>query len=177
MSAPAYRLPAVVQNGYVVRDLEAAVDHWTRKLGVGPFYSLQHVQFGDAWFHGERLGIDMSVAVAQAGEVQIELIVQHNDSPSIYTDFLTRHGEGLQHVGVLTPSLDRDVAQLKALGVTPVQWGATAAGMRFAYLDTDFHPGAMVELIETGAAIEAFFGRVRRAAVDWDGSRPLRLLS
>jgi methylmalonyl-CoA/ethylmalonyl-CoA epimerase len=144
---------------------------------VGPFYSLQHVQFGDAYFRGQRLGIDMSVAVGQAGPIQIELIVQHDDSPSIYTEFLKRHGEGLQHVGVLTPSLDAELKQLKALGVTPVQWGATAAGMRFAYVDTDFHPGAMVEYIETGEAIEAFFGRVRRAAVDWDGSRPLRPLS
>ncbi len=28
----------VRQNGYVVRDLEAAMKHWTQVLGVGPFF-------------------------------------------------------------------------------------------------------------------------------------------
>jgi hypothetical protein len=28
----------VCQNGYVVRDIEAAMAHWTQVLGVGPFY-------------------------------------------------------------------------------------------------------------------------------------------
>ena len=59
----------------------------------------------------------------------------------------------------------------------PVQWGITAGGMRFAYLDTDLHPGCMVELIERGPAVDAFFSMVRRGAERWDGSRPLRLLT
>ncbi len=61
-------------------------------------------------------------------------------------------------------------------GIEPVQWGATANGMRFAYLNTDRQPGGMIELIETGPAVEAFFAKIRNAAADWDGSRPLRRL-
>jgi hypothetical protein len=30
----------VCQNGYVVRDIEAALKHWTEVLGVGPFYPM-----------------------------------------------------------------------------------------------------------------------------------------
>ena len=45
--------------------------------------------------------------------------------------------------------------------------------MRFAYLDTDAHPGAMIELIENGPAVEAFFAMVKKGAANWDGSRPL----
>jgi hypothetical protein len=26
------------QNGYVVRDIQSAMKHWTEVLGVGPFY-------------------------------------------------------------------------------------------------------------------------------------------
>ena len=58
-----------------------------------------------------------------------------------------------------------------------MQWGATAKGMRFAYLDTDAHPGAMIELIETGPAVEAFFAMVKQGAANWDGARPLRRLT
>jgi len=166
----------VIQNGFVVRDLEAAVLHWSGKLGVGPFYLIEHIEFGEAYFRGAPLELDMSVAIAQWGEMQIELIQQHDTAPSIYTEFKARHAEGLQHVGVLTPSLDAQLARLSLLGLQPVQWGATAAGMRFAYVDSDAHPGGMLELIENGPAVEAFFGRVRKAAESWDGSRPLRRL-
>jgi hypothetical protein len=166
----------IVQNAFVVRDLNTAVEYWTTKIGVGPFYLLDHVQFGPVYFRGAPLAIDMSVAIAQWGDVQIELIVQHDAAASIYTEFLARHGEGLQHLGVMTASLDEHLERLRPLGIEPVQWGGTANGMRFAYINTDRQAGGMIELIETGAAVEAFFAKVRRAAVNWDGTRPLRPL-
>ena len=180
MSAPPPRVPqfgAIVQNGYVVRDLETAAHHWSGKLGVGPFYALEHIPYGRVYFRGQPLVMDMSVAIAQWGEIQIELIQQHDTSASIYTEFAARHGEGLQHIGVMTKSLDEHLARLKPLGIEPVQWGATATGMRFAYLDTDAHPGGMIELIESGPAVEAFFSMIRRAADTWDGTRPMRKLN
>jgi len=165
-----------VQNGFVVRDIEAAVAHWAGTVGIGPFFVLEHIAFGEVFFRGTPLELDLSVAIAQWGEVQVELIVQHNAAASIYTEFAARHGEGLQHIGVMTPSLDRHLERLRSAGIESVQWGATAAGMRFAYVNTDAHPGAMIELIETGPAVEAFFGMVRNAAAAWDGTRPLRRL-
>jgi len=170
------RFGPIVQNAFVVRDLQAAVEHWSGRIGVGPFYLLEHIPFGDVYFRGAPLTLDMSVAIAQWGEVQIELIVQHDTVPSIYSEFLARHGEGLQHVGVMTDSLDAHLERLRPLGIEAVQWGATAAGMRFAYVDTDRQAGGMIELIETGPAVEAFFAKVRGAAAHWDGTRPLRRL-
>jgi hypothetical protein len=167
----------IVQNAYVVRDLAVAAHHWSSKVGIGPFYAIEHIAFGAVYFRGAPLAIDMSVAIAQWGEIQIELIQQHDSAASIYTEFAARHGEGLQHVGVMTPSLDEHLAGLKSQGIAPVQWGATATGMRFAYVGTDAHPGGMIELIETGPAVEAFFAMVRKAAIGWDGTRPLRRLT
>jgi methylmalonyl-CoA/ethylmalonyl-CoA epimerase len=170
------RFGPIVQNAFVVRDLEIAVAHWSASVGVGPFYLLDHIQYGDVFFRGTPLTMDMSVAIAQWGDIQIELIQQHDTAASIYTEFLARHGEGLQHLGVMTQSLDEHLERLRPLGIKPVQWGATANGMRFAYIDTDKQAGGMIELIESGPAVEAFFAKVRRAADDWDGSRPLRRL-
>ena len=167
----------VVQNAFVVRDLEAAVEQWSSKIGVGPFYLLEHVQFGPSFLRGAPLAIDISVAIAQWGSLQIELIVQHNAAPSIYTEFLSRHGEGLQHLGVMTEALDEHLERLAKLDIEPVQWGATGAGMRFAYLNSDRHCGGMIELIERGTAVDAFFAMVRRGAEGWDGTRPLRRLA
>ena len=88
----------VCQNGYVVRDIEAAMTFWTEKLRVGPFFYLPKV--GIDWFRyrGKESPLQMSVALANSGDLQIELIQQRNDAPSMYLDFLAHHREGLQHV-------------------------------------------------------------------------------
>ena len=166
----------IVQNAYVVADLEAAIAHWSETVGVGPFFLMEHIAFGDVWFRGAPLRLDLSVAIAQWGEIQVELVTQHDASPSIYREFAALHGEGLQHVGVMTASVDEHLRRLASRGIEPVQHGATANGMRFAYVSTDAHPGGMIELIESGPAVDAFFAMVRNAARGWDGSRPLRRL-
>jgi methylmalonyl-CoA/ethylmalonyl-CoA epimerase len=125
-------------------------------------------------YKGKPSGIDMSVAIAQWGEVQVELIQQFNDAPSIYSEFTGREKGGLQHVGVMTNSVADDLVRLGELGIEAVQQGHTGTGIRFAYLDTDDHPGAMIELIEAGPAITGFFQMVKDAARGWDGSEPIR---
>ncbi len=162
-------LGPVMQNGFVVTNLNAAIDHWAHRLGVGPFFVFEKVAFKECWYRGKAAtDIDLTVAIAYWGEVQIELIRQRNQVPSIYTDFAARGRTGLQHMGVMSANLDADLARLKARGITPVQHG-TAPGMRFAYVDSDHHEGGMIELIEATPAAVAFFAKIRRAARDWDG--------
>lgn len=147
-------------------------------MGVGPFFLLEHIAFAECRYRGRPAPIDLSVAVGQWGEVQVELIRQHDETPSIYTDFDGSRAGGLQHVGVMTDSVAADLERLGRLGIQPVQAGATANGIRFAYVNTDAlpggHPGGMIELIERGRAIEGFFRLVRESAVDWDGRDPVR---
>jgi catechol 2,3-dioxygenase-like lactoylglutathione lyase family enzyme len=166
----------VMQLGFVVPDLEAAIAHWRNRIGLGPFFVLSGVEFAELRYRGQPTEVQMAVALAQWGEVQVELIQQLNAAPSIYEDYPGRALGGLQHVGVMTDSLDAHLARLAPQGLQPVQWGATANGIRFAYLETDEIPGSMVELIESGPAINEFFALVRRAAQGWDGSDPVRRL-
>ena len=162
----------VMQLGYVVPDLERAMRHWV-SLGVGPFFVLPHVRFAETRYRGQPTEFDMSVGLAQWGEVQIELIQQYDEGPSIYRDFAYRATGGLQHVGVMTDSVDADLARLRPLGIESVQSGSTATGIKFAYVSTDLYPGAMVELIQHGT-IDDFFKMVRQAAQGWDGRDPVR---
>jgi hypothetical protein len=164
----------VMQLGFVVPDLEHGMRHWLDKVGIGPFFVLEHVKFAQVVYKGKPSGIDMSVAIAQWGEVQVELIQQFNDAPSIYSEFTGREKGGLQHVGVMTNSVADDLVRLRSRGIEAVQQGHTGTGIRFAYLDTDDHPGAMIELIEAGPAITGFFQMVKDAAQGWDGSEPIR---
>jgi methylmalonyl-CoA/ethylmalonyl-CoA epimerase len=163
----------VIQMGFVVPDLDRAMEHWTGTVGVGPFYVLSHIRFAEALYRGRPTNADISVGIAQWGEIQVELIQQYNDAPSIYRDFPYRERGGLQHVGVMTTSVADDLARLRPLGVEAVQSGSTANGIRFAYVSTDHYPGAMIELIEHGP-IDEFFAMVRQAAQGWDGTQPVR---
>lgn len=166
-------LGPIMQNGFVVHDWREAATHWAKQLGVGPFFAMEHIAFAECYYRGNPVAIDMSVAIAYTGEQQIELVQQHNDAPSIYTDFLARNEPGLQHVGTLVDDLDRAIEE-HGFGDKLLQHGKTAAGQRFAYVDTVMHNGTMLELIEADAGMRKAFDYMRSAAADWDGKDPIR---
>jgi hypothetical protein len=88
----------VCQNGYVVRDIASAMNFWTEVLRIGPFFYVPSVKVDWYRYKGKESPLEMSVALANSGDLQIELIQQRNDAPSMYLDFLREHGEGLQHM-------------------------------------------------------------------------------
>ena len=45
---------------------------------------------------------------------------------------------------------------------------------RFAYFDTEAHPDTIVEISDISGAKGAFFEHIRRKAMDWDGTDPIR---
>src|SRR6187455_139580 len=118
------RFGPVMQLGFVVPDLDQAMEHWTGTVGVGPFFVLSHIQFAEVLYRGKPTDADISVAVAQWGEVQVELIQQFNESPSIYSHFPYRAQGGLQHVGVMTHSVQDDLDTLRPCGIEAVQRGS-----------------------------------------------------
>ncbi len=163
----------VMQNAWVVEDLDAALGHWINKMGVGPFYVFEHIKFQEIFFRGEPSTVDMTAAIAYWGDMQIELIKQYDAKPSIYRDFTSKGLSGMQHMGVITEHMDEDLKRLKLLGIVPVQWGSMPTGMRFAYVSSDALPGTMIELIEPVPAIAEFFQSMKTAAAGWDGSNPI----
>lgn len=167
----------IMQNGYIVRDLDRAMKHWTEVMGVGPFFVTTKIPFVECLYRGAACNIDLAVAISFSGDLQIELVEQKNESPSVYRDHLQRFGEGLHHAGVLSDQYDADIARLAAQGFTAVQQGRITSGMRFAYLDSDRgFPGAMIELIESSPGMRRFLDRVKTQAREWDGRDPVRML-
>ncbi len=163
----------IFQNGFAVHDWREAAEHWVNVMGVGPFFVLRNIEFDWCEYRGEPVDLDLSVALAFSGGQQIELVQQHNDTPSIYTDFLAHNAPGLQHMGVLIDDLQ---ATLDTQGLRDkiVQQGRTASGINFAYVDTILHNGTMLELIEADEAVRGAFDGMRDAAANWDGADPIR---
>lgn len=166
---------AVAQNGYVVRDIHAAMDHWINVLGVGPWFYVEKVKTDYFRYHGEDSNLEMSVAVANSGDLQIELIQQLNDAPSMYKDFLDAGREGLQHVAYWSKDYQAVYDNALALGYRVGHEGQIGGEKgRFSYFETELHPGSVVELSDVSGPKGVFFEFVKKAAQNWDGSNPIR---
>jgi hypothetical protein len=118
--------------------------------------------------------VDISLALANSGTLQIELIQQRNDAPSLYLDFLRAGHEGLQHLGYGTHTFDADVARLLEQGYSIGHAGSVSGRGPFVYLLTESHPGTIVELFDMSQGRERVFAGIAAAAQNWDGRDPIR---
>jgi hypothetical protein len=165
----------VCQNGYVVRDIEAALKHWTEVMGVGPFFYIDRVKCDWFTYRGEPSPVEMSIALGNTGDLQIELIQQRNDAPSMYLDFLNAGHEGMQHMSYWTTDYQADYDRARAAGYKVGHEGQIGGPQgRFVYFDTETHPGTVIEMSDISGAKGKFFEHIRKAAIDWDGSDPVR---
>jgi hypothetical protein len=165
----------VCQNGYVVRDIEAALKHWTEVMGVGPFYYIDRVKCDWFTYKGEPSPVEMSIALGNTGDLQIELIQQRNDAPSMYMDFLNAGREGLQHMSWWTTDYQAQYDRAIAAGFKVGHEGQIGGPQgRFVYFDTETHPGTVIEMSDISGAKGKFFEHIRKAAIGWDGTDPVR---
>ncbi len=162
------------QNGYVVRDIEAAMRHWTEVLAVGPWYYAPLAPITEFRYLGEPSAIEVSIALANSGPLQIELIQQLNDAPSLYRDFLAAGHEGLQHVAYWTENFALERDRALAAGYRIGHEGQTGAYGPFVYFLTEAHPGTVVELSDVGGPKQRLFELIAEAARTWDGTDPIR---
>src|SRR4029077_17026790 len=64
------------QVGIVVRDIEKAMRHWVEVCGIGPWFYAEQLPLTEFRYKGRVYDIRMSVALANSGDVQLELIQQ-----------------------------------------------------------------------------------------------------
>ena len=145
-------LMQVNQIALVVRDLDAAVRRYWEMLGVGPWkvYTYGPPLVRDMTYRGKAQEYRMRLALAQMGPLVVELIQPLSDR-NIYVEHLDRKGEGLHHLGIIVPSLDRGVAEAERQGFTVLQSGRGYGRFGdggFAYFDTEASLGVILELIE-----------------------------
>lgn len=159
----------VRQEGYIVRDMEAAVRHWTESLGVGPFFLMGDVKV-PVVYKGASATAELKVAFSHHGDFQIEITEQTNDVPTIWSDFIKAGGEGFHHCAFWTTDFQRDLAAAQALGMEPVQTALNASSM--CYFEPQ--PGMVFELSEHGPHSSALRARIAEECRNWDGSDPVR---
>lgn len=170
---------SVVQQGYVVPDVEEAIGHWLAR-GIGPFF-IADIKGMSGQYDGEHISADMRAGFAYCGDQQIEVITPEGTSPSIYKDYLKSNpAGGLQHLAYWVDDIDAKLDEVAATGQEFKVWqryGEAPDYKAHAYIDSAAAPGVMVQLMARSDFYEMFFGIMKQAADSWDGTTdPVRML-
>lgn len=164
-----------MQMAYVPADFQASLRFWTGTMGVGPFFLRPHFGYDKLLYRGTPSSVDFSIAVAYWGDMQIELIEQHNSAASIYSSWRNGGHHGVHHFCILVDDIGIARAICAEDGFEIVQEIYLPAA-EVIYVDAGGGSGTLLEIIQIGAAGKEGFARMRDAARDWDGSDPVRVV-
>ena len=124
-------------------------------------------------FHIAQEGRPGPVLVDVPRDVQLELIQQRCDTPSMYRDFLAAGYEGMQHWSSWPVDYEDKLQHALSAGYSVGQQGDSARG-RFVYLWDEGHPGTVIEMAHMTPTRKSIFDAIRAAAVGWDGTDPIQ---
>jgi hypothetical protein len=164
------------QLGHVVDDIVSAAKRWSSTFGIGPFHVLPVVDQQLTHADGNVRTLRIQVAVAQAGPVQIELIQQHCDTPSLYRDWSKHSTSAFHQVATVTSDYAGKKAHFEALEYEVVA-ESLGGSFRVAYVDTVAGFGFYTEIVEHTPRFLEQLDAISRTCATWDGTDPVRLLT
>jgi hypothetical protein len=164
----------LIQTAFVVRDIHESIATYVSKLNVGPWFLIERFTPAEARYRGQPTNLVVSVAFAYRGAMMLELIQQHDESPSVFRDVVIARGYGFHHFGIATETYDALFKSHLAVGFE-CAFAARTTG-RLAMFETSGLPH-LVEILELAPRRREFFSRMAAAAANWDGRRPIRSAS
>lgn len=168
------------QIAFIVRDIDKMMKYWTQILGIGPFFIKRNIEFTNFIYRGSNgKSPVVSIALANSGQLQIELIQQHDEIPSIYQEFLDFSGEGFQHVSawMTRDEMNHRKQELIVQGVGIAQECTIASsGVNLLYFDTGNGNGKFIYEIADLLEPEHYkrIQNIEQVAHKWNGQEPIR---
>ena len=161
----------VVQNAYVVPDIAVAARHFHDLYGIGPFLVGRGIEMRDAVYRGKPATepIVLDVALAQAGEITIELMAQQTAAPSAFRDMYPDGGPGLHHVATWSQDWAKDRQAFLDAGLEVAMETLGRGDYRICFIDARPTLGHMIELYPDHRDLRTLYGRIRETAANWDG--------
>jgi len=148
------KLPPVRQLGFIVPSLKESAPYYGGLFNIRKWFKTKTTGFTYS-FKGEPGDMNIDIAVAYSGRMQIELIEVAGNDNNIYYEYPGREGFGLHHIGIVVNNLKKYRERMMNAGISPLQEGVLKFGgggvTRFSYMDTMEQFGVILELIETRA--------------------------
>ena len=166
----------IVQNAYIVDDVDVAIDRWTTNVGAGPFFVRRRIDNLVLDYRGKPSTIDIDLALGQAGNIQIELIKVYSENPTVYTDMYPKgSGGGFHHVGMFARDFEAAISAYQKRGFALAMKGIFGK-TPFAFMDARSELGFFIEFHEDTEEIRNTYKMVAEGAIGWDRkvkTRPL----
>jgi len=150
------------QQAYLVNDLHESIERWNRLFGAGPFVVVPHHQTDRFTYRGTDQEADVSYAFGYLGDMMIQFIQQHDDTPSIYREMYAAGEEGYHHIATLVHDFPAERQRLLDMGFE-IACELYADGVDAAYFDTRSVTGGYTEIHGDPPRILMAFATWRRA--------------
>jgi hypothetical protein len=161
---------AIVQNSYVVRDLETSCAQMNTLYGIGPFVGGTELVLGNHRYRGAPAEpIRLRVAFAQAGDLNIELVQLVSEGPDAFRDVYPEGGEGFHHVAIFSADVADTLDRFAGQGFAVASAITAPWGGEISFVDARSKLGHMIEVYPEHERIRSLYSVVRQAALDWDG--------
>lgn len=160
---------SIIQIAYVVSDIGEAAKRWFAVFGMGPFTVRRHMRLAGVTFQGAPSSLDMTMALAQAGDLQVELIQQHCDTPSVFREVPgAKPSRGPHHVAIYPRNHQAMVDHYAELGFPVAGEIETRTGYGPTFVDTRDLTGHMLEVYRPDPLLEKVYAVVKERSKNWD---------
>ena len=154
----------VRQTAYIVPDIDQAIDDWGRQLEISPFAVCREISplAGSSYRGQPTPEIVMNVAFAYLGELQLELIQQVNDTPSMYREAIEKRGYSHHHYGFCVEDFQGTTERALAGDFEAVVEAGVPGFARMSYIESRTIPGLVCEVIEWNDFTRPYFDGIHR---------------
>ncbi len=133
---------------YVVPDIDAASEHFSRLLGIKHWYELVTSDLNLSYL-GSKRDCDVTIWYGGKGHTSIELI-QTRGEENFYSTFMREHGDCIHHIQYYVPNLEEAIKHVSKEGLKVIQhatFNSNKMKVNYAYVAKSEHESA-IELIE-----------------------------
>lgn len=147
------RLDQFAQVGFVVHDVEATKRRFAELFGVPvpPTVDCGEYEVTRTVYKGQAApnAFCRMAFFRISDSIEIELI-EPNEEPSTWRDFLNEHGEGVHHLAFHVKGMDEARERCENYGMELLQYGEYgSADGRYAYYDGEKDLKCIIELLES----------------------------
>ncbi|GIN20434.1 VOC family protein [Siminovitchia fordii] len=151
MIKPLFGNNQINQLAFVVKDIKAANEAFTKLLGVKktePFLTGDS-SISKVIYKGKPTESRSKLVFLNTPTVQLELI-EPDENPGTMREFLDKVGEGIHHIAFDVDSIDTYLPVMEEKGYPVLQTGEfTFSEGRYVYVDTEKDHKTLIELLES----------------------------
>ncbi|MAG33956.1 MAG: hypothetical protein CL908_24005 [Deltaproteobacteria bacterium] len=165
----------VVQVAYLVEDIDAAMAHWLRHAGLGPWTCFRNIEL-ETDFDGRDFTLRIHEALAYMGDLQIQLVQSLNDpgENTPYQPYVKEGRFGVHHMAFFSEDVEADIARAQEQGFERTCSMRDKGGYRYFYCQSNALPDVWIELLESYSGLHEIFREGIADAASWDGRDPIR---